>query len=69
MLRFYGKLNLRVYLHSCSTGRPRIDFREWDMGIDSWLTDLEKKEIFLIVLAIQIILDVIKQIKELIDNY
>ena len=47
------------------TGRPR----EWDMGIDSWLTDSEKKEIFLIVLAIQIILDVIKQIKELIDNY
>ena len=21
------------------TGRPRIDFRDWDMGIDSWLTD------------------------------
>ncbi len=42
---------------------------EWDMGIDLWLTDSEKKEVFIIVLTIQIIFDIIRQIKELIDNY
>ena len=48
-----------------TTGRPW----EWDMGIDLWLTDSEKKEVFIIVLTIQIIFDIIRQIKELIDNY
>lgn len=68
MSRFYGKLSLRLYLHNCSTGRPRIDFRdwdikkktnqeiktdirtngrswEWDMVIDLWLTDSERKQV------------------------